>query len=442
MYYFIGIKGSGMSALAQFMKRLGFDVKGSDVKNHFFTEKGLNDLNIEVLEYNKNNIKDDMIIVKGESIDDDNEEVKKAKELNLKIYSYTDMLGELTKKYNTITVAGCHGKTTTTSLMSHVFSNLKGCNYLIGDGSGYADKNSNYFILEACEYKRHFLNYDKDIAVITNIDLDHVDYYKDINDVIDAYQSYIDNTKKFVIVCAEDPYTKYLKSDKIKYYGLSSKYDIYADNIKYSEGGCEFDVYIDNSFYGHFNIPIYGKEILLDVLAVIASSHYMGINAINLNKSLSEFKGANRRFEETKVNENVVIDDYAHHPNEIKALFNSIKQKYPNKKIIGIFQPHTYSRTKKFTDDFVNIFKDIYKVYILDIHPAREKKEDYKDVDSYNIINKLSNGYYLDINNMDNIVEDGEYIYVIMSPNDLSIIKDNIVKKLENKDKAKIYKKI
>ena len=431
MYFFIGIKGAGMSSLAQIMHELGYEVSGSDLKDHFFTQVGLERLNIPFYEYNKNNIKEDMIIVKGESIKDDHEEIVRAKELNLKIYSYVQMVGELTRKYSTITIAGCHGKTTTTSMIAHIFNNLLGCNYLIGDSTGYAEKNNKYFALEACEYRRHFLNYSKDIAIITNIDLDHVDYFKDIEDVIDAYQSYISDAKKYVIVCGDDPYTNKLVSDKIKYYGLDSKYDIYADNIVYSDKGTAFDCYIENNLYGHFEIPVYGKHLLLDSLAVISAAYYSGLNSDDVNREFKSFTGAQRRFSQVEVNDSIVIDDYAHHPNEVKVLLEAINQKFPNKKVIGIFQPHTFSRTKEFMNDFINIFKNIYKIYILDIHEARESQEDFPDVTSENIIKQLDNAYHLDMNEGFKVVEDGNYVYAIMSPNDLSIIKDTIIETLK-----------
>lgn len=432
MYYFIGIKGSGMSALAQIMHELGYEVSGSDVETKFFTQIGLEQKGIPFYTFNKDNIKDGMIIVQGAAIKEDNEEVIKAKELGLKIYSYVEMVGELTKTHHTITIAGCHGKTTTTAMISHVFNELKGCNYLIGDGTGFASKDNKYFALEACEYQRHFLNYEKDIAIITNIDLDHVDYYKDINDVIDAYQSYISDAKKYVIVCGDDPYTSKLVSDKIKFYGLDEKYDIFANNIEYKETGTSFDCYIDKKLYGHFDIPIFGKHLLLDALAVIAASYYENLDANDVNNKLKTFSGAQRRFSQENVNGSIVIDDYAHHPNEVKALLEAIKQKYPNKKIIGIFQPHTFSRTKEFMNDFIEIFKDLYKIYILDVHGSREKQEDFPEITSENIIKQLSNGYHLNKDEGNKVVETENLIYVIMSPNDLSIIKNSIIKKLKD----------
>lgn len=211
MYYLIGIKGTGMSALAQILFDLGYEVMGSDKPDHFFTEKPLIERGIKILPFNKDNIKEDMLIVQGNAFSDTNEEVVRAKELNLKIYTYQEMVGKLTKMFNTITVAGCHGKTTTSAMLSHVLNNIVGANYLIGDGSGYAIKENNYFVLEACEYKRHFLSYTPQYAIITNIELDHIDYYKDIDDYIDAFREYANNAEKMVIACGDDQYTHMLE---------------------------------------------------------------------------------------------------------------------------------------------------------------------------------------------------------------------------------------
>ena len=275
MYYFIGIKGSGMSSLAQILFDLGYEVLGSDKEDHFFTEKPLIERGIKLLPFDKDNIKEGMIIVKGNAFLDTHEEVVRAKELNLKIYTYQEMIGKLTKMFNTITIAGCHGKTTTTSMLSHVLKNIKGCNYLIGDGTGYANKENSYFALEACEYKRHFLSYTPEYAIITNIELDHIDYYKDIDDVVSAYQEYARLANKMVIACGDDPYTRSLEVNKpIFFYGLSEDNDIIAKEVVYTNEGTSFDVVIEGNYYGHFDLPLYGKHMLLNSLAVIAVCYY------------------------------------------------------------------------------------------------------------------------------------------------------------------------
>ena len=351
MYHLIGIKGTGMSALAQILFDLGYEVQGSDKPDHFFTEAPLIEKGIKILEFDSENIKPDMIIIQGNAFRDDNPEVVKAKELDLKIYSYQDMLGRLSRMFKTITIAGCHGKTTTTSMLYHVLDNLKGCNTLIGDGTGAASKEYEYFALEACEYKRHFLNYTPYYAIITNIELDHIDYYKDIDDIVDAYRSYANLATNMVIACGDDPYTHYLQPDKpIFFYGLSDDNDIVAKEVEYRNDGTSFDVYIEDNYYGHFDLPLKGKHMLLNSLAVIAVCYYERLEAKDVAKFLKTFEGAKRRFKETIIDDIVTIDDYAHHPTEVKVTIKGARQKYPDKIIIAILKTHTLSRTKEFAD--------------------------------------------------------------------------------------------
>ena len=433
MYHFIGIKGSGMSALAQILHNLGYEVQGSDKSDHFFTEQGLNELGIKVLPFDENNIKEGMKIIKGAAFDETNPEVKKAMELDLNIYSYSDMVGSLTKKFKTICVAGCHGKTTTTSMLAHVLNNTKGANYLIGDGTGFSNKENELFVLESCEYKRHFLAYTPYYTIITNIDYDHVDYYKDISDVLDAYTEFANKTEKMVIACGDDRYTRFLDLNKpIFYYGLDDDNDIIAKNVTYKEEGISFEVEVEDNYYGFFDLPIYGKHMLLDALAVIAVCYYERLEAKEVSKLLKTFKGAKRRFTETIVKDTILVDDYAHHPNEVKATIKAAKQKYPDKKIVAVFEPHTFTRTKEFADDLANILNQVDYTYIMDIHPSREKQEDYPDVTSKIIIDKLNNGEHLDINEANKLLKHKGSVILFMSPNDISVLENDLKKLIED----------
>lgn len=432
MYHFIGIKGSGMSALAQIMKNLGYDVQGSDVEKHFFTEDGLIELGINIYPFSEDNIKEGMKIVRGASFNDDNVEVKKAKELGLPMFSYSEMVGSLTRKFKTICVAGCHGKTTTTSMLSHVFSEIKGANYLIGDGTGFSNKENDTFILESCEYQRHFLEYTPQYAIITNIDLDHVDYFKDIDDVIDAYNEYANNATKMVIACGNDPYTHYLDVKKpIFFYGLDEDNDIIAKNVEYKSDGISFEVFVEDNYYGFFDLPIYGKHMLLDALAVIAVCYYERFDVKQVSKALKTFKGAKRRFTENFVLDNVIIDDYAHHPNEVKATIKAVRQKYPDKKLVTIFQPHTFSRTKEFANQFSDIMNLADYSYVMDIHPARESQEDYPDVTSDLIIKNLKHGEKITMDDSDKLKDYKNSVLLFMSPNDISKLEQDVIEKMK-----------
>lgn len=427
MYYFIGIKGTGMSALACLLYDLGYEVKGSDVERHFFTEKGLNERGIEIFTYDEKNITKDMIIIKGNVIKDDHPELVKANALDLKIYTYQEMISKLTKMFMTITVAGCHGKTTTSTMAYQVLNALKGANCLIGDGTGLANKENKYFVLEACEYQRHFLAYTPYYAIITNIELDHVDYYKDIDDVIDAFTEYANNAEKMVIACGDDPYTHSLEVSKpIFYYGLDDDNDIIAKDVVYSETGVAFDVFVEENYYGHFDLPIYGKHMLLDALAVISLCYYERFEAKEVSKILKQFHAARRRFNETKVGTNILIDDYAHHPTELKCTIKSARQKYPDKKLIAIWGPHTYSRTKAFKDDYIEILKTVDKAYVMDIYAAREKPGDI-DIDINDIINAIPNSEHISPEEVDKLLPYEDSVLLFMSPNDLTSFEEDYI---------------
>jgi len=431
MYYLIGIKGTGMSALAQILFDLGYEVMGSDKPDHFFTEKPLIERGIKILPFNKDNIKEDMLIVQGNAFSDTNEEVVRAKELNLKIYTYQEMVGKLTKMFNTITVAGCHGKTTTSAMLSHVLNNIVGANYLIGDGSGYAIKENNYFVLEACEYKRHFLSYTPQYAIITNIELDHIDYYKDIDDYIDAFREYANNAEKMVIACGDDQYTHMLEPKKpIFFYGLNEDNDIVARDVNYTNEGTSFDVYVEDNYYGHFDLPLFGKHMLLNSLAVIGVCYYERLDAKEVSKNLKTFKGAKRRFKEKVIGDIVTIDDYAHHPTEVKVTIKGARQKYPDKEIVAILKTHTLSRTKEMANEFAEALKLADKAYIMDVGVDREEVG-YDDV-TYKIIQeKVPGCEYMSLALVDKLLKHKNAVMIFMSSKDIYVLQEKYEKLLE-----------
>lgn len=434
-YYFIGIKGAGMSALALVLNDLGYEVIGyDDEAHHQFTEDKLIERGIKIYTTNEYKLDKDTFVVRSTAIKDDHPEIKKANELELKIVEYNEMLGKIANMFDLITIAGCHGKTTTTSLMAHVLTDLGGCNYLIGDGNGYANKENKKFVIEACEYCRHFLVYKPNYAIITNIELDHVDYFKDMQDVIDAYSEYANNAEKMVIACGDDPYTHLLDINKpIFYYGIKEDNDIVAKDVEYTDKGVSFDVFVEDNYYGHFDLPFYGKHMVLNSLAVIAICYYERIDAKELLKSMKTFTGAQRRAEETKIGNTILVDDYAHHPTEIKALTKAMKQKYPDKKIVSVFQPHTFSRTQEFTDQIAEALNIADKQYVLDIFPAREKQEDYPDVKSENIVKLLNNGKLISDDTWDMLKEDEGSVILFMSPKQIHNIMESYKKYLEEK---------
>ncbi|UJS27152.1 UDP-N-acetylmuramate--L-alanine ligase [Macrococcoides canis] len=374
LYHFVGIKGSGMSALAQILFDMGETVQGSDIEKEFFTEKALRDKGITILPFNQENIKEGMTIIAGNAFNDDHEEIVRAHELELPVTRYHDFLGNFMEQYTSVAVTGSHGKTSTTGLLSHVMNGDKKTSYLIGDGTGMGMPGSEYFAFEACEYRRHFLSYSPDYAIITNIDFDHPDYFASMSDVFNAFQEMTKKVKKAIVACGDDENLRDIEADiPIYYYGFKEDNKVVAKNMKTTPQGTQFEVYIDDELLDTFVTPMYGDHQVLNALAVITICHLEGLDNAAVKHALSTFGGVKRRFSEKIQDEQILIDDYAHHPTEIKATLQSAHLKYPERKVIAVFQPHTFSRTSAFLDDFANSLKLADKVYLCDIFgSARE----------------------------------------------------------------------
>lgn len=390
-YFFAGIEGSGMSALASMLHDSGNYVTGcDDAKVYSFTLEELEKRNIKVYK-DANALEKDMIYVYSSAIHEDHYSYKKAKELGCKMYEYYQMIGELTKKYDTICVSGTHGKTTTTAMLSNILKNTIGTNYLIGDGTGVIDKKSNNFIVESCEFDRHLLNYYPKYTIITNIFYDHVDCYKNIDEIIETFQTFVNQTEKTVIACGDNENVRKLKSDKIVYYGFNENNDVRAVIKELRSDGSSFDVYINGKLFGNFNLNIFGKHMIENALACIYMSYLEGISIEEITKYLNEFHGAKRRFSEEKIGNVVLVDDYAHHPNEVATVLKTARQKYPDKELVPVLIPYTISRTEAFYKDFAKVLKEADKVYVTDIEPARENPEDFPGITSDLIINEIPN---------------------------------------------------
>lgn len=390
IYHFVGIKGSGMSALALILHGEGYRVQGSDVGKYFFTQQELESQHIKLMDFTPENITEGLTIIAGNAFDDNHPELVKARSLNLPIYRYHDFLGDLIERYTSVAVTGSHGKTSTTGLLAHTLKQLAPLSYLIGDGTGYGDEKADYFVLEACEYRRHFLAYQPDYAIITNVDFDHPDYYQSIDDVFNAFQVFASQAKKGIIACGEDSYLAQLEVDQpIYYYGFSPDHTIYAANIDRNEAGSNFEVFIEGKLFGEFYLPSYGEHNILNALSVIAFLYLEGFGAKEIATHLATFQGVKRRFSEKKVQNLIMIDDYAHHPSEIRATIDAAKQKYPNRIVVAIFQPHTFSRTVALLKDFAEALSLADHVHLVDIFTsARETSGEVKIEDLASMINE------------------------------------------------------
>ena len=422
-----------MSALAQIMHDLGYNVTGSDKSDHFFTEAGLIEKGIPFHEFNPNMITKDMIIVQGNAFNDEHPEVKKAHELGLKIFTYQEMIAEITNNTKLVAVCGCHGKTTTTTMLKTVLEPF-GVNYLIGDGTGYAKRGNEYFALEACEYKRHFLAYNPYYTIVTNIELDHTDYYKDLDDVMDAFNEFVSKARKAVIMCGDDENNRRIKTDKkVLYYGFNEDNDVVVKNITHDEETTKADVYINGELYDTYTFPFVGDHLLLNVLGVITVCYLENLPKDTVRKQVSIIEHAKRRFIEEKFRNNIIIDDYAHHPTEVKVTIEAARKKYPDREIVALFKAHTRSRVQYFHKEFADALNLADKAFVLDIGEDR-KELGYDGVSCMDIIKDLKNGEYISLEEVDKLLpyKDTNAVLLFMSSKDIYVL-ENKYKEIASK---------
>lgn len=428
-YHFVGIKGSGMSSLAQIMHDLGHEVQGSDIEKYVFTEVALRNKGIKILPFDVENIKEGMVVIQGNAFSDNHEEIVKAHELKLDVIKYHDFLGHVINQYTSVAVTGAHGKTSTTGLLSHVMNGDKKTSFLIGDGTGMGLPGSDYFAFEACEYRRHFLSYHPDYAIMTNIDFDHPDYFKNIEDVYDAFQDMAHNVKKAIIAWGDDDYLRKLEADvPIYYYGFKETDDIYAKNIQITEKGTQFDVYTNGEFYDQFLSPQFGDHNILNALSVIAISYLEKMNADNIKDALVTFGGVKRRFNETKVSNQVLVDDYAHHPREISATIESARKKYPQKEVVAVFQPHTFSRTQAFLDEFASSLSKADRVFLCEIFGSI--RENTGELTIQDLIERIDGSSLIDENSIDILKEFDNAVILFMGAGDIQKLLKAYLEKL------------
>ena len=416
-YYCIGIKGTGMSTLAQILYDLGNEVSGyDDARGHKFTQDGLEKRGIQIYYDHDHEIDKDTIVTYSVAFKEDHEEMQRVKKLGLKIKKYAEIMGDVIDMFDTIGVSGTHGKTTTSSIIRHLLENTLGCNYFIGAGDGHATKDNKYFVVESDEFNRHFTYYHPTYSIITNIEAEHLECYKDIDDIRNTFEIFANQTKKLVVANGDNPEVRKIDyKTKVMFYGFNDDNDIVIKNMQLLETGSIFDLYIDNKLYGHFDVPLYGKHMVANAAAAITIAKELGLEKDTVHNLLETFHNAKRRFAETKIGNCVIIDDYAHHPTEIKATLEAVKQKYPEKRLVVVFVPNTYSRTKDFKNEFIEAFNIADKTYLTEIDCNRERQEDYPGITSHIIVDNLKKGDMISIDTIDKLKDEKDSVVCFMS---------------------------
>ncbi|WP_457755688.1 UDP-N-acetylmuramate--L-alanine ligase [Thermodesulfatator indicus] len=383
--HFIGIGGIGMSGLARLLLRLGFDVSGSDLNASETTRMLAEEGAIVYYGHHPKQVEGAELVVYSSAVSEDNPEIKRARELGLKVVPRAQMLVEIMALHrHNLVVTGAHGKTTTTSMLASVLT--KGGlspTVVVGgkvngfDGNAWLGEEREYLLAEADESDGSFLRMTPEHAIITNIDKEHLDFYRDFDEILEAFVRFVDQVKGKVIVCLDDPGVKKLLKRKpsAKYltYGFEEQAFYRARVIK--EGARSvFAVFENDKILGEVVVPFPGKHNILNALATVALARTLEISFKDIRKGLSDFKGVRRRFDlKGKAGDILVFDDYAHHPREIETTIAAFKKSFPKRRLVILFQPHRYTRTKALFDDFIKCFDEADVLLVTEIYPASEK---------------------------------------------------------------------
>ncbi len=381
--HFIGIGGSGMCPMAEILINKGFNITGSDTYKSDTLERIISYKIPVYMEHKKENIKNCDLVVYSAAIKEDNPELVEARRKGIKTIERSVMLGLISQKYeNSIAVSGTHGKTTTTSMLTQIMiiGNFDPTSVIGGKlpslGANSRIGNSDIMICEACEYVDSFLQLFPAVSIILNIDADHLDYFKNLENIKKSFNKFAYQTKKAIIVNGDDKNTLDALKDitiPIIKFGLNKNNDYYATDISEDEHNFPSFTLIHNDkklFKVSLNVP--GRHNVYNAVAAAACAHFMGVAENEIMHGLQQFKGVHRRFEILeKINDITIADDFAHHPTELKTTLNS-SMKMGFNKVWAVFQPHTYSRTAMLLDDFAEVLSIPDKVILSEILAVRE----------------------------------------------------------------------
>lgn len=378
MFFFIGIKGAGMAALACMLKSLGHDVEGSDIDKHLFTEESLHDLHIPIYPLGTLPKKHSTVIIGNAFKDDYPDVVQVRNDSTLKTYRYHEYLGLLMKDYVSVGITGSHGKTTSTKMMTSILQAANTTGYLIGDGHGHLTQKDHYLVIEADEYRRFFHSYFPHYALITNVDYDHVDYYKNEEDYRQAYEDFTGNVQKALFVFGDDPKVLSLPSHCKTYtYGLNPSNDLVGTILEEDKHHTQLRITFLGKDLGTINLPFSGRHLVWNALGCIGIALVEEIPLDTIQKGIANFKGAARRFVVEEVGPNVYIDDYAHHPTEVSVTIDAARLRYPHHRLVAIFKPHRVSRLYHFADEFASALDKADDVFLCEFNAIDDQEPGY-----------------------------------------------------------------
>ena len=398
-YYFVGIGGIGMSAIARYLKNNGHNIYGYDrTRTQLTAELEKEGMNV-TYEDDINHLPEVIdLAIYTPAIPAENKILKEIIKRGIQLNKRAFALAEIVKEKKVIAIAGTHGKTTTSGLLAHLLYNSKiGCSaFLGGIANNYStnmlcDTKSEYVVVEADEYDRSFLNLNPFVSAITSISPDHLDIYQNKENLEQAFAQFANQTdKNGHVFLKKEVNIEIDEQIKTNTYSLTDiESDYYAWNVRVSNGSYYFDYHTPGKVYYDMQMTYPGIHNIENAVLALSIALSLGVNEYELRAALKSFKGMKRRFDlKCKTDETIYYDDYAHHPEEIEATITSLKHLYPNKRICGIFQPHLYSRTKDFADQFAEALENLDDIILLPIYPARE--EAIPGITSKTILHKIN----------------------------------------------------
>jgi len=384
--HFVGIGGIGMSGIAEVLLNLGFQVSGSDLKTTPLTER-LSGLGARVTEgHAAANLRDAQVVVVSSAVPPSNPEIIEAHRLQIPVIPRAEMLAELMRLKFCVAVAGAHGKTTVTSMIAVMLAEagldptaVVGGRLDVFASSARLGK-SDLMVVEADESDRSFLYLLPSIAVVTNIDREHLDHYRDLDEIADAFVSFMNKVPFYgaVVACLDPPWRELMQGllsqlrRRVVTYGLEPGAEVVGETLKLTPLGSSFQAIVRGKYLGDFSVQVPGRHNAQNALAAIAVGQELDLSLEQIRSGLARFRGADRRFQvKAEVEGVTVVDDYGHHPAEILATLGAARLRRP-KRLVAIFQPHRYTRTQFLLDDFAHCFEGCDRVYVLDIYPASE----------------------------------------------------------------------
>ena len=435
--YFLGIGGIGMSSLALYVLNEnkvvgGYDKVKSEITDTLISHGAVINFSDEFKIIPKSFLdKENTLIIYTPAIPLSNKQFVFFKKSGFRILKRSELLGEISKDKFCIAIAGTHGKTTTSSILSHILfdNNLNFTSFIGGISENYntnlIQNGSEIILVEADEFDRSFLTLNPNIACITSIDADHMDIYENEIELKKSFNQFKNNIKKDGVLFVNDQ----IPMNGLTY-GFSSNSNYFISNYRVDDEVAHFDINFKKSIIS-IQFKMQGKHNALNALVAFAIGNFLGIDNDNIQKSLSTFKGVKRRFSYILKSPRVIIDDYAHHPTEIDAVQKSVKEMYPGKKITAVFQPHLYTRTRDFMDQFAESLSEFDEIILTDIYPAREQP--IKNIDSQALLKKIKNNRKLisKKSNLSSCLKNSKSdVFVIMGAGDISdevqLIKEKI----------------